>query len=315
VRAAQDLGARPVVFARDVARARRLAQQLGGIDVADSMEAALARSPRLVVDATPAGPPGGAPLIDPTRLPAGAVVFDMLVAARPTALLAACAAAGIEARAGLSMLAFQAARQIELLGDPLPSGTVLRRAGAQELARRDRALLLVGLRATGKTTLGRELARRLDLAFVDTDDEVGRATGRDPDVWIGAGQEAGFRDAERDVLTRLADGPPAVIATGGGAVLHAAALARLAARSMVVRLDAPDSVLLERLERDPRAMLRPLAPAAELGRQRAERDEALRALTDLVVDTGTVSVERAADALADAWLGLTACADAPTRSM
>lgn len=299
VRAAQDLGARPTVWARDPHAAHRLARDFGGTDVAATIDDALVRAPRLVIDATPAGEPGGTPLLDPSRLPPGAVVLDMLVGAHPTALTAAARAAGLDAREGISMLAFQAARQVGLLGDPLPEGAVLRRAGVAELARRDRSIVLVGLRATGKSTLGKELARRLDLPFVDTDDEVERETGRSPDDWIASGQEARFRRAERDVLARLAAGARAVIATGGGAVLHRDELARLAARALVVHLDADDSVLLARLAAAPRAPLGDGAAAEQLAAQRAARDAALRAVAHLHIDTGAIPEGRAADIVAD----------------
>ena len=81
----------------------------------------------------------------------------------------------------------------------------------------DRPFVLVGLMGAGKSTVGRRLAARLGLPFVDTDAEVARAAGLAVAQMFDRLGEAAFRERERDAVARLAAGPPRVIAAGGGA--------------------------------------------------------------------------------------------------
>src|SRR3954464_7576578 len=91
----------------------------------------------------------------------------------------------------------------------------------KSVAATDRSIVLVGLMGAGKTTVGRRLAKRLGLPFVDSDEEIEKAADRKiSDIFERLG-EAGFRDGERRVMRRLIDGPPKVIATGGGAFVDA----------------------------------------------------------------------------------------------
>ncbi len=80
-------------------------------------------------------------------------------------------------------------------------------------------LVLVGLMGCGKSSVGRRLAQRLGVAFVDTDDEIAKAAGMSiPEIFSELG-EAAFRDGEIKVITRLLSGKPKVVATGGGAFM------------------------------------------------------------------------------------------------
>ena len=83
-----------------------------------------------------------------------------------------------------------------------------------------RTVALVGLMGAGKTTVGRQLAAMLDVTFVDADQEIEKAAGCSvADIFEQYGEE-GFRDGERKVIARLLDGPPCVLATGGGAFMN-----------------------------------------------------------------------------------------------
>jgi shikimate kinase len=139
-----------------------------------------------------------------------------------------------------------------------------------------RRIVLVGLMGTGKTTVGRRLARRLDRRFVDLDAEIESDTGSTiPEIFATSGESA-FRTAETEALTRvLADGDPVVVATGGGVVVTSAnrELLRSASDVVVVWLDAPVDALVERV--DAGASVRPLLaedPAGVLTRLSAERE-------------------------------------------
>lgn len=132
-----------------------------------------------------------------------------------------------------------------------------------------RPLVLIGLMGVGKSTVGRRLAARLHLPFVDADREIEAAAGLTiPDIFARFGEE-GFRDGERRVIARLIDGTPKVIATGGGAFMNEQTRTLILARATAVWLDADIEVLVDRvrrrsdrpllLDRDPRAVLTELA--------------------------------------------------------
>ncbi len=132
-----------------------------------------------------------------------------------------------------------------------------------------RPIVLVGLMGVGKSTVGRRLAQRLRLPFVDADVEIEAAAGMSiADIFDRFG-EAYFRDGERRVIARLIDGAPKVIATGGGAFLDAATRALILGETVAIWLDADPKVLAERVKRrntrpllrnrDPREVLTELA--------------------------------------------------------
>jgi 3-dehydroquinate synthase len=120
-------------------------------------------------------------------------------------------------------------------------------------------LFLYGPPASGKTTLGRELAARLALPFLDLDDQIARQAGRPvADIFRAEGEPA-FRALERQALLDQLSGPPAVIALGGGALLDPDLRARVESAGPVLCLTAPPDRLLARLQSDP--TVRPLLAA------------------------------------------------------
>ncbi len=130
-------------------------------------------------------------------------------------------------------------------------------------------ITLIGLMGAGKSSIGKRLADRLGLPFVDADDEIVLAAGLSiPEIFERFG-EAHFRDGERRVIARLIDGKPKVIATGGGAFMQDETRALILARTQAVWLDADISTLVDRVRRrggrpllagrDPGQVLRDLA--------------------------------------------------------
>lgn len=133
----------------------------------------------------------------------------------------------------------------------------------------ERSIVLVGLMGAGKSSVGRRLAARLGLPFADTDEEIERSSGYTIAEIFDRLGEAGFRDGERRVIWRLVEGPPRVIATGGGAFVDARTRALILERCIAVWLEADVDTLVGRLGRrghrpllrgrDPREVIEELA--------------------------------------------------------
>lgn len=128
-----------------------------------------------------------------------------------------------------------------------------------------RSIVLVGLMGAGKSTVGRRLAARLGMPFVDADTEIECASGLSIAEIFERFGEAHFRDGERRVIARLIGGPPKVIATGGGAFVAADTRSLILGASIAVWLDADIATLAERVKRrDTRPLLRDRDPAEVL---------------------------------------------------
>lgn len=148
-----------------------------------------------------------------------------------------------------------------------------------------RPVVLVGLTGTGKTTVGRRVAGRLDRPFVDVDDELVRRSGRDIRTWFAEEGEAGFRAAEAELMAELLVAPgPAVIAAGGGAVVTPSTRDLLAERALVVWLRAGVPFLVSRLSRREHRPLLDDDPAGTLARMAEERTPLYQEVAEVVVD-------------------------------
>ena len=142
-----------------------------------------------------------------------------------------------------------------------------------ELSKRlDRPIVLVGLMGVGKSTVGRRLAKRLGVSFVDSDSAIEDASGLPAAEVFERYGERDFRDGERRLVARLMDGEVRVIATGGGAYVDPRTRELLNKRAITVWLDAPVDILAERTSRrDTRVQLRTGDPKAVLERLSRER--------------------------------------------
>ena len=121
----------------------------------------------------------------------------------------------------------------------------------------DKPIVLVGLMGAGKSTVGRRLAKRLSLPFVDSDVAIEEASGTTTSDLFERYGETDFRDGERRLVARLVDGTVRVIATGGGAFVDPNTRQLLNERAITVWLDAPVEVLAERTgRRNTRPLLR-----------------------------------------------------------
>lgn len=144
---------------------------------------------------------------------------------------------------------------------------------------------LVGLMGAGKTTIGRSLAKRLGVSFVDSDREVEARTGVSiPTVFEIEGEE-GFRKREAQVIADLAQINSQVVATGGGAVLRIENRTCMASSGFVVYLNVPPHTLWERTRHDRnRPLLQVEDPLLKLQELYAQRDPLYRDVADLVID-------------------------------
>ena len=109
-------------------------------------------------------------------------------------------------------------------------------------------IVLVGMMGVGKSTVGRRLAARLGLAFVDADEEIEKAAGMSVAEIFDRYGEAYFRDGERRVIARLMDGAPKVIATGGGAFMQEETRRLILDAAIAVWLDADIDMVHKRRE-------------------------------------------------------------------
>ncbi|WP_420430079.1 shikimate kinase [Kordiimonas sp.] len=135
-----------------------------------------------------------------------------------------------------------------------------------------RTIVLVGLMGAGKTTVGRRLAKRLSLPFVDSDHEIEKAAGMSVAEIFECFGEADFRSGERRVIGRLLDGKQQIVATGGGAFINEETRALIKEKGLSIWLDADIDILVERTaRRDTRPLLKTGNPREILSKLAAER--------------------------------------------
>ncbi|HUK01046.1 MAG TPA: shikimate kinase AroK [Steroidobacteraceae bacterium] len=149
-----------------------------------------------------------------------------------------------------------------------------------------RSVFLVGPMGSGKTAVGRQLARMLDAPFYDSDAEVERRTGVDISYIFEREGEAGFRQRELEAIDALTQLEPVVLATGGGAVLMQENRRLLAERGCVVYLEASVEQQASRVRH---ARHRPLLinvdPETKLRQLMSERAGLYSSIADLTIST------------------------------
>ncbi|MCJ7437477.1 MAG: shikimate kinase [Acidimicrobiia bacterium] len=169
-----------------------------------------------------------------------------------------------------------------------------------------RHVMLIGMMGAGKTTVGAECARRLDRAFVDTDEIIEAAAGRTISEIFGSGGEEAFRAMERAAVADVCASPaPLVIAAGGGAMLDPVNRRLAGTSATVVWLRTGPRELAQRVAAQDidtgseRPLLATADPIATIERLTSLRADAYAAIADVVVDTDDHSVGEVADAVLD----------------
>ncbi len=136
-----------------------------------------------------------------------------------------------------------------------------------------KTVALIGMMGVGKTTIGRRLAPKLRLPFVDADEEIEKAAGMSVSDLFAAHGEESFRRGEAQVIERLVSGRPVVLATGGGAMTNDATRKLIAERTVSVWLRAGLETILDRAtRRNTRPLLKDGDPRATLTRLLRERE-------------------------------------------
>lgn len=152
-------------------------------------------------------------------------------------------------------------------------------------------LALVGLPGSGKSTVGRQLARRLGVPFTDSDHVIEQRIGCSIRSFFDSQGEDAFRDIEQGVIDELMQSGSGVIATGGGAVLRQANRDRLRAAAKVIYLRSTPEEVFRRLRHDTnRPLLQVDDPMARLRDLHAQRDPLYQETAHFVIETGRPSI-------------------------
>jgi 3-dehydroquinate synthase len=153
-------------------------------------------------------------------------------------------------------------------------------------------IFLVGLMGSGKTTIGRALAKRLNKRFIDADHEIEARTGATIPLIFEIEGEASFRQREADVIRDLTAQEGIVLATGGGAVLNETSRQLLKERGIVVYLRASVSSILQRTSHDRhRPLLQTADPKARIEELSHQRAPLYQEIAHIIVETGRPNVQ------------------------
>jgi shikimate kinase len=175
-----------------------------------------------------------------------------------------------------------------------------------------RPIVLVGLMGCGKSSVGKRLAGRLQLPFVDADEEIEKVAAKSiSEIFADHGEEY-FRNGERKVIARLLEAGPQVLATGGGAFINPATRAKIKSQAISIWLRAELPVLMRRvLKRDTRPLLKTGDPEAVMTALMAARYP-IYAEADITVESRDLPHEIMVQDVLSALAALPALADPPS---
>lgn len=152
----------------------------------------------------------------------------------------------------------------------------------------------------GKTTMGRQLAKKLHLDFYDSDKVVEERTGATIPLIFELEGEAGFRQREQAIIDEFTQKNNLVLATGGGAILREVNRQHLKSRGIVIYLHSDIAHLMERIRHDKnRPLLQTPDPEAKLREIMAQREPLYRETAHITINTGDVSIRAAIQAILD----------------
>ena len=242
----------------------------------------------IIINTTPCGmfPKIGVSAVDLENLPKVEAVFDAVYNPLNSKLILDAKAKNITAVGGLYMLVSQAAYAVEkFIEAPVDNAKV--EEIFKNLYKQKMNIALIGMPASGKTSVGKFLSEKLQKTFVDSDGEIVKAENKKiPEIFEEFG-EAYFRNIEKSVIKELSMLNSQVISTGGGAILNSENIENLKANSRVYFLDRPLDMLITTSDR-------PLSSnRADLEKRYKERYELYKSSADVIID-GSKTVEEVA---------------------
>ncbi len=253
----------------------------------------------IIINTTPCGmyPNTGKSAVELNKLPCVQAVFDAVYNPLSSQLVVDAKQRGITAVGGLYMLVSQAAYAVEkFIDSPVNAQKV--EAIYRSLYKEKMNIVLIGMPASGKTTVGKKLAEKLCKSFVDTDDLIVEAAGKPiPEIFAESGEKA-FREIESNVVFEISKDNQKIVATGGGAVLNKKNIEALKGNGRVYFIDRPLEMLVATDDR-------PLSSnKADLEKRYNERYSLYTEYADVIVD-GTGSVEEVAKRIEADFYGYT----------
>ncbi len=251
----------------------------------------------IIINTTPCGmyPKTGVSAIDLEMLPKVEAVFDAVYNPLKSKLILDAKAKNITATGGLYMLVSQAAFAVEKFIYVSVDDNKVEEI-FKELYKQKMNIVLIGMPASGKTSVGKVLSEKLNKTFVDSDDEIVRTENRNiPEIFENSG-EAYFRNVEKSIIKDVSMLNSQVISTGGGAILISENIENLKANSRVYFLDRPLDMLITTSDR-------PLSSnRADLEKRYNERYELYKASADVIID-GAKTVEEVAKIIEEDFYG------------
>lgn len=238
----------------------------------------------VVINTTPCGmyPKTGVSAVELEKLPNVSAVFDAVYNPLSSKLVLDAKKRGITAVGGLYMLVSQAAYAVEKFID-CPVDTEKIEEVFKKLYKDKMNLVLIGMPASGKTSIGKMLSERLSKTFVDSDEKIVETAGKPiPQIFSESG-EAAFRDFEKNAISDIALKNSQIVATGGGAVLKDINIENLKGNGRVYFIDRPLELLVTTDDR-------PLSSnRADLEKRYNERYQLYKDSADVIIDgSGTV---------------------------
>ncbi len=172
--------------------------------------------------------------------------------------------------------------------EEMPRRAIAREAETVRERLGNRPIVLVGLMGAGKSSVGRRLAEKLGLPFVDADQEIETAAGKPVSEIFADHGEDYFREGERKVIARLLGNGAQVLATGGGAYINEETRARIQQQGVSIWLKAPLQLLMKRvMKRQGRPLLQATDPEAVM-RELVEKRYPAYGLADVTVESRDV---------------------------